>query len=110
MIYRIHAENSSGSSLGASLHRRIQVHQLMLAGYEQLGKSLAFTLAERRALCRRLSREYFWHLGYSLYWQNGQRKARQMFDRGLAYWPWDPLYWKTWLGSRLRSLLAQRLT
>ena len=59
---------------------------------------------EARALDRRLGREYFWSLGYALYWQHGlRREALEMFRRGLSLCPWNLGFLKTYLLAAMRS-------
>jgi glycosyltransferase involved in cell wall biosynthesis len=103
VIYRIHDENSSGSSKTRSPESLISVLEPLARALQQLPLQLSLNRRERRALNKRLGREYFWRLGYSLYWQTGRRaRAMEMFGQGLAAWPWDPGAWKTYLLSRLK--------
>ena len=65
---------------------------------------MAFTTPQRRALRRRLSREYFWSLGYHGLWKTGQTAgALEAFRRGLTLYPCDPSFWKTYLLATVRA-------
>jgi glycosyltransferase involved in cell wall biosynthesis len=106
VIYRVHTENSSASATGLSLAKHIEIYTELASGLEQLLNETAFSARERRAVLKRLSREYFWHLGYVGFWQAGRRlEALDMYKRGLAAWPWHPGAWKTYLLARLRVAL-----
>lgn len=101
--YHIHAENSSAVGSGGGIKKKIRVVRAMIEGFEELLDTPQLPIRIQRAIKRRLGREYFWNLGYSLYWQSGIRDdARTMYYRGLTYWPWDWRCWKTLLVSRLR--------
>jgi glycosyltransferase involved in cell wall biosynthesis len=103
VIYQVHGGNSSASATGLSAERHIAIFREMTVGLEQLLSELLLTARERRALLKRLGREYFWHLGYGGYWQAGRRvEALDMFKKGLAAWPWNPAAWKTYLLARLK--------
>jgi glycosyltransferase involved in cell wall biosynthesis len=108
VIYRVHAENSSAAAKQRSLDKQIKIHRLLLAGWERLPEEVALRRCERRALQRRLSQLYFWHLGYALLWQNERpTEALTMFWRGLQYWPWSLHCWKTYLLCLMRTKVAR---
>ncbi len=72
----------------------------LVLGFEDMRNQLRLSHAEKRALNRRLSREYFWRLGYAVLWRNGKRReALTVFRRGLWLCPWNLVYWKTYLLS-----------
>ncbi|HEV3236189.1 MAG TPA: glycosyltransferase family 2 protein [Gemmataceae bacterium] len=103
VIYHVHEGNSSAAT-GAGFERLLRVQQELIHGFEDARKRLKMGLSNRRAFDHRLSREYFWVLGYSIYWQHGQRNnALSMFWRGLKLWPWSLRYWKTYLGAQFRT-------
>jgi glycosyltransferase involved in cell wall biosynthesis len=102
--YYEHDSNSSGSGSDKDVEKHLTIMKALVRGYEQLGREVTLTRREERALRRRLSREYFWHLGYSLLWRNSRRReALAMFERGLKLWPWDAACWKTYFLARLRA-------
>ncbi len=106
LIYRVHASNSSGSATGSSLDKRVVLIRKMIEGYEALATEVRLNREEQLALRARLSREYFWTLGYALLWQGGRRgEALRMFRRGLSLWPWDWSKWKTYLLAQARFRL-----
>jgi hypothetical protein len=103
VIYRVHGQNSSASAGGLSVAKHVEIYSELTTGFEQILDGTALTRRDRRAILRRLGREYFWHLGYVGYWQSGQRaQALEMFKRGLAVWPWHLPAWKTYLLARLK--------
>jgi glycosyltransferase involved in cell wall biosynthesis len=106
--YRVHAENSSAAAKGVGTDKNIRIFRTLAKGFEQLLQRPGLTAPVRRAINYRLSREYFWHLGYTLYWMNGEnRSALECMHRGIRYWPWELRYWKTysvcWCRSKLFS-------
>jgi len=106
VIYHVHAGNSSLAGTGGSTQRSIDGLRPLVSALAGLPSEFSFTSAERRALNRRLGREYFWHLGYTGYWQTGRRsEALEMFKRGLAAWPWNAAAWKTYLLARLKVVI-----
>jgi glycosyltransferase involved in cell wall biosynthesis len=106
LIYRIHENNSSASTHSTCADKHARVFLAMIAGLEQLGTQVPLTASQKRALRRRLAQECFWHLGYALFWRNGQLpEALAAFRRGLRHWPWDWRLWKTYLTTRLRVAL-----
>jgi glycosyltransferase involved in cell wall biosynthesis len=107
LIYFVHNENSSGSSLGMALDKQVQLYKGLVQGYEDLPAQVPLTNTQSRGLKYRLSQEYFWHLGYALLWCNGRRRdALRMYRRGLWLWPFDWRYWKTYLLALARSLVS----
>ena len=68
VLYRVHDSNSSGSALGpVSLDHHRRLFEPLVRGVEQLREECTFAPSELVALKRRLHRECFWHLGYSVY-------------------------------------------
>lgn len=103
VTYRVHDANSSAAGAGQSLETRKRVLRAVLDGYEDLPRQVPLNAGQRRALNRRLGQEYFWHLGYSVLWQNGQQQeAIEVFRRGLIRWPWNLRCWKTYLLAQMR--------
>ena len=106
LIYYVHNENSSGSSLSMALDKQLRLFEAMAQGYEDLPAQVPLTATQARALKHRLSQEYFWKLGYAVLWRNGRRQeALRMFRHGLRLWPFDLRYWKTYLFARVWSLI-----
>jgi hypothetical protein len=107
LTYRIHAQNSSGPSSPTSLAKHVQLYSALIRGFEELPTHVALSRAGRRALRRRLAREYFWHLGYEGYWHFGAGgEALSAMRRGVALWPWDPRTIKTLVLTRLKVALG----
>lgn len=104
VIYHEHDDNSSAAGANQQLEKKLLVYQALIRGYEELRETVPLTPAERRALNRRLSREYFWTQGYALLWQHGRRReALQHFRKGLQRFPWDWRLWKTYVLCRVRT-------
>jgi len=100
--YQVHGENSSAPG-SASLDKLRRVYDPLIRGYERLAGEVPLSAVERRALRRRIGREWFWHLGYK-FWTAGERgQALDFFARGLRAWPWDVRQWKTYVLARLRA-------
>jgi glycosyltransferase involved in cell wall biosynthesis len=109
LIYYVHAENSSGSSSTMSAEKKMRLFEVLTQAYADLANEVRFTPSQWRALRKRLSRDCFWDMGYALLWCNGRRaEALRMFRRGLAWWPYDLRYWKTYLLSLARTLVPRR--
>jgi len=107
VIYRVHDANSSASGLNMAVPKRLTISLELARGYESLLEDNPMSEAERRAVRRRLNREYFWHAGFVLMWQQGRRReALEMFQRGLRIWPWDVRCWKTYLLALARYRLS----
>ena len=105
--YHVHDTNSSASATeGRSVNRQLLTFEPLVRGFEELDQQLSLTRPERRALDRRLGLEYFWHIGYVVFWMNGRRaEALKSFRRGLRHWPWSARCWKTYVWAQLRSAL-----
>ena len=107
VIYRIHDDNSSGSSTASNRSSLARIRNESIVGLERLDRDLPLTASQRAALRRTLGRHYFWDLGYVCYWQGGERtKAFEAFKRGLKLNPTDARMWKTYAVSVLRSWLS----
>jgi glycosyltransferase involved in cell wall biosynthesis len=103
VIYQVHSDNSSASATASSLAKHVEIYSELTVGIEQLLSELSLNPRARRALLKRLGREYFWHLGYVGFWQAGRRlEALDMYRRGLSAWPWQVGPWKTYVLARLR--------
>jgi len=106
VIYHEHDQNSSGAGTNKDCQRLLSVFQGVTRGFEELGNSLPLKSTEKSALRLRLSREYFWSMGYALLWQQGHRKeALQMFRRGIRHYPWFLGYWKTFILALIKTKL-----
>ena len=106
VIYRIHDDNSSGSSTASNRTSLARIRRESIVGLERLNRDLPLNDRQRSALRRTLGRHYFWDLGYVCYWEGGERaKAFEAFRRGLKLNPTDGRMWKTYALSLLRSWL-----
>lgn len=103
VVYRVHADNSSGSAVGEDTTRQRRIFSEMVRGLERISAEVTLSPAARRALVRRLAHERFWGLGYSGFWQGGDaRLARACYRKALRDWPWSPRMWKTFAASLVR--------
>ena len=108
VIYRIHDDNSSGSSTSTNRESLARIRAESIGGLERLDRELPLTPRQRGALRRTLGRLYFWDLGYVCYWEAGdRRRAFAAFRRGLQLNPTDARMWKTYAVSVLRSLVRR---
>ena len=105
--YHVHDGNSSGAAKGLSVEKLGKVYRPLVRGYERLMHEIPLTPVERRALKRRIARELFWHLGYSVYWEHGARaEALDAYRDALSTWPWDLSQWKTYVLALLRTSVS----
>jgi glycosyltransferase involved in cell wall biosynthesis len=107
--YHVHSANSSASTTTAqSVERQLLTFGPLVRGFEDLSHDVSLSSRERRALAKRLAREYFWHIGYTVFWANGRREdAIKAFRRGLALWPWSLRCWKTYTLARVRMVFER---
>jgi glycosyltransferase involved in cell wall biosynthesis len=109
VLYCVHDQNSSAAARVSNVERDKDLHLGIIRGYEELPNRIRLSRAERTSLRRRLSREYFWHLGYGTLWLRGQHAdALEMFRRGIALHPTSLRYWKTYWLSRFRAISSSR--
>lgn len=103
VVYRVHADNSSGSAVRQDTTRQLRIFSEMVRGLERISVEVTLSPAARRALVRRLAHERFWGLGYSGFWQGGDApRARACYRQALRDWPWSAGMWKTFVGSLVR--------
>jgi glycosyltransferase involved in cell wall biosynthesis len=103
VIYRVHELNSSASNGTQVDDKTLAIFRELVDGFEELLAHVPLATRDRRAARRRLSREYFWHLGYHGLLPAGRRaEAMRAFRRGIGVWPWDWHLWKTYVATALR--------
>ena len=103
VVYRVHEANSSAAGIDMAFEKRLMISLDLARGYEELLADATLAPAQARAVKQRLNREYFWHAGYALLWQHGQRRdALEMFTRGIRVWPWNLACWKTYILALIR--------
>jgi glycosyltransferase involved in cell wall biosynthesis len=108
VVYRVHGGHASSPTGVGALEKRVRVQEELIRALASIGTACRLSSAEAKALDRRLARELYWNLGYSLLWQNGHRaKALEAFRRGLRLQPWNVGYWKTYLLACVRMLLRR---
>ena len=101
----VHPGGVSAGWAGSNFSHQVGAIRSLVEALESLSDQVDFTRRERVALRRRISRELFWTLGYSLLGRNGDIEgAQEAYRRALGTWPWDPLCWKTICVSWLRCL------
>lgn len=105
VLYRVHGGNSSATGRSEDVHKAERIHRTLIEGFERLAARGLLRGSARRALARRIADEYFWHLGYSTLWMHNRRsEALACFRRGMAWYPWDWRYWKTFAGACVRAV------
>jgi glycosyltransferase involved in cell wall biosynthesis len=108
VVYNVHESNSSSASLSLPVEKKRRVHEALIAGFERLKTIAPLSTAERLALAKRLGEEHFWHLGYATHWMHGNKKAAlASFRRGIAAWPWDWRFYKTYSISAIRTIASR---
>jgi glycosyltransferase involved in cell wall biosynthesis len=111
VIYRVHGANSSAIGNGESLAQKRRLIHLETYGYERALWELPLRPDNARAYRRRLFHQYFWKLGYALYWEQGRKnEALEYFRKGLSLFPLSAPGWKTYLLSLLRTESARRVS
>lgn len=101
--YRVHENNSSGAATGLKLEKRLRLINGMIRGFEELPGQIDVSLPSKRLLRRKLADLYFWKLGYSTHWVNGESaEARLAYLRAIRLHPWNVSFWKTYLLSLVR--------
>ncbi len=109
--YRVHDGNSSNAASGVSLDKRLVTLRERVSGCEAMCDELPLTYAQRRAMVHRISRDYFWRLGYALLWRHGRRgEAMEMFREGMKRWPTNMFYWKTYVKAWCEYMLKGQTT
>ncbi|MBI1338321.1 MAG: glycosyltransferase [Phycisphaera sp.] len=105
VIYQVHEEQSSASSAESwPLDKRLSVQREYLAAAGSVEDAIQDNPAAIKALHTRLSREWFWRLGYALLWRHGRRtEALGAMRNGLRYAPLNLSMWKTYLACSARS-------
>jgi len=85
VIYNVHDGNTSDTASGDDrFDRRITSMERLLRSYEDTTSYAKLNAAELTALNERLADDYFWKLGYSLYWQSGDKtSARECYKKAL---------------------------
>jgi hypothetical protein len=82
------------------------VYEAAIRGMEELLNRPQVDAREAALLRRNLAADYFWRLGYTAHWQNGNHRAAfAAFRRGLRLDPWRLAYWKTYGVASVRSWL-----
>lgn len=107
LIYRIHDENSSGSSTTVDVQKQLDILSALVRGRERLKSECRLSWLENWALNCRISSELFWAIGYALLWQHGRHmEALRYFRRAMLLCPWNVRYWKTYVVSVARLRLG----
>lgn len=85
VVYNVHDGNTSDTASGDErFERRIVSMERLLSSYEGTSDYVRLNPAEQEALNQRLADDYFWKLGYSLYWASGDKKrARACYLKAL---------------------------
>lgn len=87
VLYNVHDGNTSDTAIGdVRFDRRIQSMTRLISSYEATTDYVKLSRIETSALNKRLAGDYFWLLGYSLYWQSGDKKnARRCYKTALKF-------------------------
>lgn len=97
VTYRVHGENLSSTNANEDDYpRQVAVIESLLASYQATPRLAKLTPSQHQALRRRMSKYYFWNLGWGLHRTQGHRmQAVKAMWRGVKLFPYDPRYWKT---------------
>ena len=94
--------------MGLSLEKRRQLYEAVARGFEGIAsRHDGLSPAHRKALDKRVSREYFWHLAYEvLLPMRNYRECLALQKKAIRLDPWRLSYWKTYLVCRVRAALG----
>jgi glycosyltransferase involved in cell wall biosynthesis len=97
VTYFVHDNNTSDTDInGSNIDKRILTMKALIMSYEQTFKLVSLNKKEVKALQARLSKDYFWKLGYSLCAQsNRYKEALKYMKIGLSYNFYELRYYKT---------------
>lgn len=110
VTYYVHDNNSSDTDATSTDYpKRIGALKSLIESYEYTPQLIKLTKSEKAALNRRLSEDYVWKLGYSLYLQCGEydNGIRAMW-RGIRYYPYKIKYWKSLISTYLKRIWSIR--
>lgn len=103
-----HSENTSAAVLVASVERRRWIQEELIRSYEYVRRKCALRPAERRSLEQRIAKEYFWGLGYAIFWESGcERDAFRAFRTGIRLDPLRIDFWKTYSACLVKAGLRR---
>ena len=87
VLYNVHDGNTSDTAIGDERYeRRIKAMEQLVQSYEGTSDYVILNSVEREALSMRLADDYFWKLGYSLYWVSGDKtSARRCYKKALRF-------------------------
>jgi glycosyltransferase involved in cell wall biosynthesis len=105
VIVHTHGENISFAS-DKELQSRLKAMQTYVAALDALRYELSLSRKETRALNAKLAQEYFWRMGYLLVRRQRYKEALELMRQGLRYCPFNPLYWKTYFATQVKSAIA----
>jgi glycosyltransferase involved in cell wall biosynthesis len=88
VVYHVHEQNSSAAARQCSVAKHLRLMAAYMRGYEDLWRELRHHPTAGPLLRQVVAANYFWHLGYNLYWHHGRRReAVAACLRGLWIWP-----------------------
>ena len=87
VLYNVHDGNTSDTAIGDERYeRRIKAMEQLVHSYEGTSDYVVLNSVEKEALSMRLADDYFWKLGYSLYWASGDKtSARRCYKKALRF-------------------------
>jgi cellulose synthase/poly-beta-1,6-N-acetylglucosamine synthase-like glycosyltransferase len=105
VIVYSHGENTSFAS-DKALESRLASTSAYVKAMEGLAEELCLSRREFRALRANQGEESFWQLGYLLVQHGRYRDALPWMRYGLRCCPGNIRFWKTYLATNLKALLA----
>lgn len=111
LYYNVHADNISDANNSSEIEKRVAKNIELINSYKIYSEKINnLTLFEKFAIRKRISEEYFWTIGYSLYWTNRLNKmAFKYFFLGLISYPLTIKYYKTMLASLLKIIFGRNV-
>ncbi len=104
VLYRVHSDNLTAATKG-SLDKTVRVSLDLINALESIKSEL--NSREKKFLYRRLSKIYFWNIGYPLYINGYINEALTYLTRGIRYCFFDVTYWKTYLRVMIKKYVKR---
>ncbi len=105
VIVYTHGENVSFAS-NKAIESRLASMRCYLAALEALEQEFALSRRELRALRAKRAEESFWNTGYFLAQHGRYRDALDWMRYGLRCCPGNFWYWKTYLATAVKAMMA----
>ena len=108
-VYHIHTNNASAGCKDAPVEKYLRLRTALIRGFEEAKQEENLTGKNAAAIHKRIAGEYFWNIGYSLFWKRGRNPAAfEYFRKGLKNDPGNLSMWKTYIWAMIQRLAPSR--